>query len=77
MEELEVQVIEISKKKLGEDHPDTLTSMNKLAWAYYMSGRLEEATTLMRHCVQLMQARLGANHPHYSSAAETLAGWET
>ena len=30
-EELEVQVIETGKKKLGVSHPDTLTSMNNLA----------------------------------------------
>jgi hypothetical protein len=30
-EELEVQVMETSKKKLGADHPDTLTSMANLA----------------------------------------------
>jgi hypothetical protein len=31
-EQLELQVIETSKTKLGADHPDTLTSMANLAF---------------------------------------------
>jgi hypothetical protein len=33
-EELEVQVMETSKKKLGADHPDTLISMNNIAFIH-------------------------------------------
>jgi hypothetical protein len=33
-EQLEVQVMETRKMKLGEDHPDTLTSMASLASTY-------------------------------------------
>ncbi|KAK2596810.1 hypothetical protein QQS21_006139 [Conoideocrella luteorostrata] len=75
--ELGVQVMETRKRKLGEDHPDTLNSMNNLAWTFWNTGRGEEAKTLMRHCVQLLRAKLGASHPYYSSAAENLAEWET
>ena len=76
-EELNVQVMETRKKKLGEDHPDTLTSVNNLAWTYWSEGRPEEAKSLMRQCVKLRRAKLGASHPDYSSAAGTLARWES
>jgi hypothetical protein len=38
-EELDVQVIETSKTKLGVNHPDTLTSMANLALTYQNQGR--------------------------------------
>ncbi|KAJ5128088.1 hypothetical protein N7448_008867 [Penicillium atrosanguineum] len=37
-EQLEVQVMETRKTKLGEDHPDTLTSMANLAFTWKSSG---------------------------------------
>jgi Tetratricopeptide repeat len=38
-EELEVQVMETRKKKLGADHPDTLTSINNFAFTLKGIGR--------------------------------------
>lgn len=35
---LEMQVMETSKKKLGVDHPDTLTSMNNLSFTWKGTG---------------------------------------
>jgi hypothetical protein len=37
--ELEVQVIETTKRVLGDEHPDTLTSMANLAATYRNQGR--------------------------------------
>jgi hypothetical protein len=37
-EELEVQVMEIRKKKLGADHPDTLCSIANLASIFGTKG---------------------------------------
>jgi hypothetical protein len=42
-EELGVQVMEIRKKVLGQEHPDTLTSINNLASKFRHQGRLTEA----------------------------------
>ncbi|KAF2474439.1 uncharacterized protein BDR25DRAFT_166411, partial [Lindgomyces ingoldianus] len=39
VEQLDVQVMETRKKKLGADHPDTLTSMANLAPTYRNQGR--------------------------------------
>ena len=38
-DELEVQVMETRKRKLGADHPSTLTSMNNLAFTWKEQGR--------------------------------------
>jgi len=47
-EELEVLVMETRKRVLGEEHPDSLTSMNNLASTYWNQGRFKEAEELRR-----------------------------
>lgn len=61
-EELEVQVKETSKKKLREDHPDMLTSMDNLAFTWEGQGRDAEAVSLMCECVQRRQRIPSAIH---------------
>ncbi len=51
-EKLEVQVMETTKRVLGEEHPDTLTSMANLASTYRNQGRWDEAEKLE---VQVME----------------------
>ena len=55
-EELDVQVMQTRKRRLGEEHPDTLTSMANLASSssssYRNQGHWKEAEELE---VQVMQ----------------------
>ncbi|KAH6653678.1 hypothetical protein BKA67DRAFT_660234 [Truncatella angustata] len=72
-EELLVRVIEVSKRVVGAEHPDTLAAMNNLALVYSYQGRLKEAEELS---VQLMEAYkrvLGVEHPDTLAAMNTLA----
>jgi hypothetical protein len=62
-EELQAQELEICSRVLGEEHPDTLTSMNNLAITWKQQSRDEEAIKLMSKCVQLRTRVLGADHP--------------
>ncbi|KAF1834779.1 hypothetical protein BDW02DRAFT_568747, partial [Decorospora gaudefroyi] len=75
-EKLFVQVMETRKTKLGADHPDTLASMNNLAYTQKSLGREVEAIELMRECVQLCQQRFRPNHPNLLSLLAALAQWE-
>ncbi|KAJ6114716.1 hypothetical protein N7486_000494 [Penicillium sp. IBT 16267x] len=52
-EQLDVQVMETRKTKLGEDHPNSLTSMNNLAHTLRSSSQYTAALQLMAECVQL------------------------
>lgn len=45
-ERLEVEVVELRRKMLGAEHPDTLTSSNDLALIYLEQGRFVEAEEL-------------------------------
>jgi Tetratricopeptide repeat len=54
VEELEVQVMETRKRVLGQEHPDTLSSIANLASTYWNQGRWKEAEELD---VQVMETR--------------------
>jgi hypothetical protein len=68
--------METSKKKLGADHPSTLTSMNNLAFTWKGQRRTEEAVSLMEECVALRTFVLGAGHHLTVSSMETLVKWK-
>jgi hypothetical protein len=71
-----VQVLESRKKKLGVDHPDTLISMDNLAFAWKGTGRETEAVRLVEECVQSQKRVLGLNHPHTISSGTALNAYK-
>jgi hypothetical protein len=70
-----VQVIEITKKVLGDEHPDTLTSMANLAHTLELQSRHKEALDLIDLCFQSRQKVLGEQHPATQSTQRALNGW--
>ena len=62
-EKLEVLVMETSKRVLGEEHPDTLTSMGNLALTYWNQGRWKEAEVLEVSVMEMRKRVLGEEHP--------------
>jgi hypothetical protein len=76
-EQLQVQVMESRKTKLGADHPDTLRSMANLAFTWKSSGHISRALDLLRACLAKQRQILGVNHPDTVSSSETLLEWET
>jgi tetratricopeptide (TPR) repeat protein len=61
-EELFVQVMKMRKRVLGEEHPDTLTSMNHLASTYQNQGRWKEAEDLFVQVIETRKRVLGQEH---------------
>ena len=72
---MEVQVLEARKIRLGEDHLDTLMSMNNLAVTWRSLGRRKDAVDLMQTCAELRALSLGENHPYTKSSLEALEEW--
>jgi tetratricopeptide (TPR) repeat protein len=61
------------ERRLGADHPDTLSSRNNLANAYRAAGRLEEALPLYERTLADRERRLGADHPDTLTSRNNLA----
>jgi tetratricopeptide (TPR) repeat protein len=72
-EELEVQVMQISKRVLGNEHPDTLTSMGSLALTYWGQGRWKEAEELDVQALQIQKRVLGDEHHSTLTSMHNLA----
>ncbi|CAG8885187.1 unnamed protein product, partial [Penicillium egyptiacum] len=62
-EQLGLQVMKSRKAKLGEHHPDTLSSMASLASTYQRQGQWEEAEQLGLQVMKSRKAKLGEHHP--------------
>ncbi|KAM6493175.1 hypothetical protein JOM56_011309 [Amanita muscaria] len=72
-EKLETRVLEARKAKLGNDHPDTISSMNNLANTYRDQGRWDEAEKLETHVLEARKAKLGNDHPDTLGSMNNLA----
>ncbi|KAH7111811.1 hypothetical protein B0J11DRAFT_447418, partial [Dendryphion nanum] len=66
---------ETRKRVLGDEHPDTLISMNNLAFTLKGLGHYDRAISMMGDCVDLLAQVLGAHHPRTVSSRNTLNAW--
>ncbi|KAH7122272.1 hypothetical protein B0J11DRAFT_531064 [Dendryphion nanum] len=62
-EALKVQVMETSKRVLGDEHPNALASMKNLAFALKGWGLIDKAISLMEDCCKRQTAILGPRTP--------------
>jgi hypothetical protein len=67
------QVLADCERRLGAEHPDTLTARANLALSYASTGRASEAVALLRQVVADRERPLGAEHPDTLTAQANLA----
>ncbi|PTB43606.1 hypothetical protein M441DRAFT_56598 [Trichoderma asperellum CBS 433.97] len=72
-EDLRLQVIKISTRVLGAEHPNTLTSMGNLASTYWNQGRWKDAEELEVQVMEISKRVLGAEHPDTVASMGNLA----
>ncbi|KAF8193480.1 hypothetical protein K438DRAFT_1969385 [Mycena galopus ATCC 62051] len=72
-EVLNVVVMERRKRVLGEEHPDTLTSMGNLASTYWSQGRWKDAEALQVVVMEMRKCVLGEEHPDTLTSMNDLA----
>ena len=65
------------KRVLGEEHLDTLTSMNNLTWTWKSCGRDMDALKLITGCLGLLKKTLGDSHPNTVACGETVKDMTT
>jgi tetratricopeptide (TPR) repeat protein len=58
---------------LGEDHPDTATSYNNIAYNLNAQGKYAEAGPLFRKALDIKRKALGEDHPHTATSYNNLA----
>jgi tetratricopeptide (TPR) repeat protein len=67
------QCLEVTRRRLGEEHPDVATSLNNLAELYLSQGRYEEAEPLLIQALELRKRLLGENNPDVAESLNNLA----
>ncbi|KAF8174171.1 hypothetical protein K438DRAFT_124302, partial [Mycena galopus ATCC 62051] len=72
-EALQGVVMERRKCELGEEHPDTLTSMANLASTYRNQGRWKDAEGLQVVVMEIRKRVLGEDHPETLMSMSNLA----
>jgi len=60
------------KNSLGENHPDTFSSVDKLGCALRFQGKYQEAEEMHRRALQGREKALGENHPGTLRSANNL-----
>ncbi|MGP0593421.1 tetratricopeptide repeat protein [Nitrospira sp. T9] len=71
--EQEEHALSYAKTILGEEHPDTLRSMNNLALTVSRQGEYARAAALQRTVWERTQPLLGADHPNTLTSMNNLA----
>ena len=71
--DLQVQVLAARRQMLGDDHPDTLTSMDNLAETRRLGGELQAAHDLNEQTFAARQRILGDDHPDTLDSMDNLA----
>ncbi|MEH1809595.1 tetratricopeptide repeat protein [Nostoc sp.] len=67
------QCLEVTKKRLGEEHPSVASSLNNLALLYDSQGRYSEAEPLYIQALALCRKLLGEEHPDVATSLNNLA----
>jgi tetratricopeptide (TPR) repeat protein len=67
------RALEIREKILGPEHPDTITSLNNLAYLYKITGAYAQALPLYQRALQIREKTLGPEHPEVGTSLNNLA----
>ncbi len=71
--QLTERVVEVYKMTLGEEHPDTLSSIHNLAIMYSEAGERQKALRLTEQVVEIYKRTLGEEHPNTLGSIHNLA----
>ena len=70
--ELQEDVLEVSRRILGEEHPDTLTAKGNLAHTLSQLGNYVAAKKLQEEVLEASRRTLGEEHPETLTAKPNL-----
>ena len=67
------RALELRRRVLGPEHPDTLASMSNLGWIYDREGKYAQAEALLVEASAIERRVLGPEHPQTLGSMESLA----
>src|SRR5436305_872701 len=67
------QALELRETVLGQEHPDTLKSMNNLAIVLEAQAKFKQAEEMHRQALELRETVLGQEHPKTLKSMSYLA----
>ena len=67
------EILELSKTKLGTDHPNTVTFLVNLAFGLKAAGKLDRALAVYEEALDFRRTRLGPDHPETLKCMDDLA----
>ena len=70
---MEEVALTVRRELLGEEHPNTLSSMNNLAYVLSDQGKNEQAEEIHRQALRLRETVLGKEHPSTLTSMNNLA----
>ena len=70
---IQEQVLDVLRRVLGEEHPDTLTSMNNLALTLLDQGDMAGARKIQEQVLDVIRCVLGEEHPDTLTSMNNLA----
>jgi type II secretory pathway component PulJ len=70
---MEREVLAVSKRVLGAEHPHTLNTANNLAASLKRQGKYDEPEKMQREVLTVRKGVLGADHPDTLTTADNLA----
>jgi serine/threonine protein kinase len=73
-EPIYLEMLEIQRRVLGEEHQDTLASMSGLASVYYVQGQYDKAEPLLTEVLEIRRRVLGEKHEDTLASMKELAG---
>jgi len=68
------RALELRRRVLGPEHPDTLRCITDLAWVYSREGKFAQAEALAKESLEIRRRVLGPEHPDTLSSMNRLVG---
>ena len=65
--------LEARRETLGEDHPDTVTTLNELGSLLKVQGHYEQAKPFYERSLKVLKKAFGDDHPRVATAHHNLA----
>ena len=68
------EVLNVGRRVLGEQHPDTLATLNNVAELYRRQNKYEEAESIFHQLLAVRRRSLAPDHPNITNVLASIGG---